>query len=748
VPGFVSRSGFVCLAVALFACGSAPARRSSPAPTRAPAASPAPVATLPPPPPSGLWLPEQMPRQAEALKRLGLALDVKELSDPLSGVLPAIVNLGGCSASFVSDAGLIVTNHHCAMSALQHNSTPAKNRLEDGHLAARREDELSSGPAGRVYVTRAFRDVSEGAHAAIAGIDDDLERARAFERFEKATLAACEREQPGIRCEVKTFYDGLRVSIVERLELRDVRIVYAPPEAIGNYGGEVDNWRWPRHTGDFAFFRAYVGRDGKPADYHPDNVPYRPTRFLRVSTKPLAAGNLVIVAGFPGRTSTLSLSRELDEVVSDTYPKRLGMFEAFIAAIEAIAQEDPAIRIKGTGFIRRYNNFRTKHRGELEGIERFRLLEKKREDERALAAFIDADPRRKQRSGAAFAGIEQAFAARSAWREADRALTSEILAARLLYAASVIARVAEERQKPDAERALAYQERKLVDLRDQLAALDQQYHPRLDKALLVLALERQLATSAPERSSAFELLAGPHATPDTIRRAVDALYRTTRLGDRRHRLELFDRATPASLAKSRDPLVRAGVSLLPVLLDDEDRRKRFNGALLLHGQRYAEARLENAGGLVAPDANGTLRLSYGTVLGPPEGGAAFTTTAELVQKHTGTSPFDAPEALRKAVIERRFGTYASPTLGEVPVNFLSTAKSTNGNSGSATLDAEGKLVGLLFDSRFDSVASDFAELDITRSIYVDMRFVLFVLDAVTKADALLAELGVVPSTPR
>lgn len=689
-----------------------------------------------------------MPPQAEILKRLGLELDVRELADPLSGVLPAIVNLSGCSASFVSDSGLIVTNHHCAMSALQHNSTPERNRLRDGHLAGRREDELPSGPSARVSITRAFRDVSSEAHAAIAGITDDLERARAFERFEKATLAACEQAEPSVRCELKTFYDGLKVSVIERLELRDVRIVYAPPESIGNFGGEVDNWRWPRHTGDFAFFRAYVARDGKPADYHADNVPYRPSRFLRITRQPLRTGDFVITAGYPSRTSTLSVSSELEETVSYTYPKRLAMFEAFIETIEQVAAQDGAVAIKATGFLRRFNNFRTKHRGELEGITRFRLIEQRRKNERELADFIAADPKRAQRSGDALAGIQRALDERATWRELDRALASEILQARLLYGATIIARMAEERLKPDAERALEYQERKLVDLRDQLASLDQQYHPKLDRALLALALERQLAANAADRSPALALLAGPNATPETIRRAVDALYRTTKLADRTRRLELFDRATPESLASGRDPMIRAALRLLPLLHEAEDRRKRFAGAMLLHGPRYAEARLEKAGGLVAPDANGTLRLSYGSVIGPAAGGPAFTRLAELVGKHTGTTPFDAPAALREAWTEKRFGAYVSAELGDVPVNFLANVKSTNGNSGSATLDAEGKLTGLLFDSDFDSVASDFAALDVTRSIYVDVRFALWVLDAVAKADTLLAELGFTPSTPR
>ncbi|HEY3495829.1 MAG TPA: S46 family peptidase, partial [Polyangiaceae bacterium] len=394
----------------------------------------------------GLYMPEQVGTQREALQQLGLKIDPAQLSDPLSDVLSAIVNFGGCSASFISAGGLVATNHHCSIAALQHNSTPQANLLKDGFLAKSQKDERFAGPTARIYVTRALRDVSDAVRAALAPVADDLARERALEKFEKEAVAACEKDRPGTRCDLKSFYGGLRYYLVDRLELRDVRLVYAPPSGIGNYGGEVDNWRWPRHTGDFTLFRAYVAPDGKASDHRADNVPYRPAHHLELATRPLGEGDLAIVAGYPGRTSMLTVAKELENTVSWLYPRRLAMFEQYLAAIEAVTASDPDAKIKGVGWVRRFNNFLTKHKGELEGIERGQLLERKRQGERDLRAYIASDPERRQRYGAALNAIEAAIAERDRTREPDTQLSVEILMPRLVWAASLIVRMAEERQ--------------------------------------------------------------------------------------------------------------------------------------------------------------------------------------------------------------------------------------------------------------------------------------------------------------
>lgn len=693
----------------------------------------------------GLFMPEQVPTLLEDLRRLGLKVDAAQLSDPLSPLLSSIVNFGGCSASFLSAGGLIVTNHHCAVLALQFNSTPESNLLRDGFLAASEKEERFAGPTARVYVTRALREVSDQVRSALAAEKDDLARERALERFEKTSVAACENPKVGLRCELKSFYGGLRYYMIEKLELRDVRLVYAPPAGIGNYGGEVDNWRWPRHTGDFALFRAYTGADGVPAAHAATNVSYRPPHHLELTRKELVEGDLAIVAGYPGRTSALSVAKEVEETVAWTYPRRLKMFDEYLKVVDAVGAADPDAKLKGTPWTRRFGNYRTKHRGELEGFEKGRLLERKRASEQSLRAFIAADPERQKRAGGALEAISQAIDERNRKREPDVALQGEILMPRLMWAATLIVRMAEERQKADVDRDPDYQERRVPDLQDELDALDSRFHPKLDAALLTTALERVLATPEADRSPALAIIAGAKPTTASIEAAVAKLYAGTRLADAALRRTLFDKATPAELRKSQDSMVRLAVKLRPLLREVEERQDRLTGKLLAEEPRYAAALLEQKGGRVAPDANGTLRLSYGVVRRPAEGGSAFTWLAEVVKKNQNQEPFAAPQALLDAARAKSFGPYADSETRDVPVDFLTDLQITNGNSGSATLDAEGRLIGLAFDGTYDSVASDWIFLPTTRSIHVDVRYLLWTLDRVARADWVLRELGVKPT---
>lgn len=744
-----SRLGLACVVTALgfgTGCGApqTPPAPAATAPSAAPSTQPARFAESFKNP-GGLWLPAQVTGEAQTLRNLGLKIDPKELSDPLSGVLGAVVNIGGCSASFVSADGLIATNHHCAVSALQYNSTPGENLLRDGFVASAPSAERWSGPTGRVFVTRSLTEVSDKLRAVLASVSDDLERQRALERFEKETLAACEKARPGLRCELKSFYGGLHYYLIEKLELKDVRLVYAPPAGIGNFGGEVDNWRWPRHTGDFALFRAYVGKDQRPADHAADNVAYQPPHHLELAQEPLGEGDLAIVAGYPGRTAMLAVAKEVENTVSFTYPRRLRMFDAYLAVIDQLSASDADVKIKATSWHARFSNYRTKHRGELEGFERGQLLQRKQREEQGLRQFIAADAKRQAEYATALDAIEAAIAARDVSREADVALQAEILLPRVMWAASLIVRMAEERAKPDAERDPNYQERKVPDLRDELDALEKRYHPTLDQAFLALALDRVAKTAPAEQTPALALIVGKNPTADAIQKAVSKLYAGTKLTDAKRRRELFDRATSAELARSTDPMLRLAVQLRPLLRAIEERHDRFVGKMLLEEPRYMAALLAQKGGRVAPDANGTLRLSYGVVRRPPDGnGPAFTRLAEVVQKHTGKEPFDAPPALLEAVKAKRFGPYFDPQLGDVPVDFLTDLQITNGNSGSATLDASGRLTGLAFDGTYESVASDWVFLPTTRSIHVDVRYLLWTLDAVSRAEWILRELGVKP----
>lgn len=695
----------------------------------------------------GMWLPAQVPLKADELKQLGLAIDPELLADPKSSLLGSIVNLNGCSASFVSKDGLVVTNHHCATGALQKNSTPSENLLKTGMLAKTRTEERSSGPSSRLSVLSKMTEVTERVRPELLKVTDDRARTSTLERLQKEIVAGCEQGRPGVRCGFVSLYEGLRYFAVETLELRDIRIVYAPAESIGNFGGEVDNWRWPRQCGDVAFFRAYVGKDGMPADYSPDNVPYQPPAFLKLASQPLREGDLVLVTGYPGHTSLLTPAAEMRQIQSVVYPEQLAMFDAYLKLIADVSKDDPEVAIKATGRRRGFDNIRTKHLGELEGMQRAGLLQKKLSEEQALAAFIAADPERSKRFGSVLSDIDAALAEQEKTREADTALEREMLLPRLVFAAYRIARMADERQKPDAERDPGYQERNVPRLKDELKSLPTSFNPKLDRAFLKLALERDRARDAAHRTPALELIAGKAPTDAAITAAIAKLYDKTKLADEQLRLELFDKATPKTLATHPDPIVRLMTKLYPQLRAVDERRKRMEGKLLLLEPRYLEALLAFKGGAVAPDANGTLRVAYGTVKKAPPGApgsdlGAFTSLAQVVAKTTGKEPFDTPPSLLAAAKLGPSSRFAEPSIHDVPVDFLSDVHITNGNSGSATLNARGELVGLAFDGTYESVASDWVFSSSTRSIHVDLRYVLFLLQEVEHAQGLLAELGV------
>lgn len=753
------------LVLAPAACGEPPP--PVPPPPPAPSASappPATVASASPPPrpappplpayenPGGMWMPHQIKAHEAKLKELGLAIDPKLLEDPLSSVLGAVVSLGGCSASFVSDEGLVATNHHCAVGALQYNSTPESNLMKKGFLAKTRADEKNNGPTARVLVTQAVVDVTDEVRGPLAKIKDDRARFKAIEGKTKDLVAACEKGRPGVRCTVASFYEGARYYRIEQLEIRDVRLVYAPPEGAGNYGGEIDNWRWPRHTADFSMFRAYVGPDGKPADFATGNVPYKPPHRLKLATSGLKQGDLVFVAGYPGRTQSLKTADEVEDAVTYSYPRRKQLFEEYLALTDKLSAADKDVAIKAAPLSRGFNNALTNTKGQLEGLVQGGLLAEKKQQKEKLQAFIDADPERKKKWGATLSELKKLHAEVEKHREADAQLRVEIPLARLVDSALTIVRMAEEREKADKDRHPDFQERNWPRREQELVATQKRYAKTLDKEVLKLALSRALKHPASERTGAIEIIAGQKPTSQSITFAVGELYDGTKLDDEKLRVELFKTAKLADLKKSTDTQIKLALKLRPLFKESEEREERVSGRLAALKPLYFEALAALEGKELAPDANGTLRITYGTVRGytPPKPGSEplppFTVLSEVVKKNTGKEPFAAPKALLDAHAAKRFGPYVDPYLGEVPVDFVSDLHITGGNSGSATLNARGELVGLVFDGNYEALASDWQfQPKITRSIHVDLRYLLWMLDAVDGGDHLVREMGATPA---
>ena len=309
----------------------------------------------------------------------------------------AVVSLGGCSASFVSPEGLIVTNHHCVQASLQYNSTPDRNLMVDGFLARTKEEELWNGPGSRVYVTVSVRDVTEQIMGNIDPQTTDRARYDIVDQRIKAQTAACEKD--GLRCTVASFFEGLKWFEIGQLEIQDVRLVYAPAAGIGNFGGETDNWQWPRHTGDFAFYRAYVSKAGKPVPFSKENVPYKPQHFLKVSPKGASPGELVLVAGYPGRTARLQPYAEVNETVQWSLPRSIQRATDRIAVLESLGQDDKDTALRVARSIRGLNNGLTKNKGVLQGMLKGGLLAAKEAREKAFVAWIAADPARQAKYG-------------------------------------------------------------------------------------------------------------------------------------------------------------------------------------------------------------------------------------------------------------------------------------------------------------------------------------------------------------
>jgi len=699
-----------------------------------------------------MWMPSQVGAHAAKLKELGLELDPASLGDPTSGTLSAVVSLGGCSASFVSAEGLLATNHHCATGALQHNSSPAQNLLKDGFLAKTRADEKSNGPQARIFVTQKVTDVTAKVTEGLAKIADDRARYRTIETRQKELVASCEKARK-VRCSVASFYEGAQYSLIEQLEIRDVRLVWAPPAGVGNYGGEIDNWRWPRHTGDVSMFRAYVGKDGQPADFSPDNVPYKPPHWLEVAKEPLREGDLVFVAGYPARTNTLKTAVEVDEAVAWGYPRRQKMFEEYLARLDATTKDDKEAQIRATSYVRRMGNYLTNTKGQLEGLVKGGLAGEKARIEKDLRAFIDADPARKAAYGTVLDDIAKEVKSNAKHRENDTSLKDEVHLPKLVWAASVIVRMAEERAKADADRDPEYQQRNWSRHEQAMKALATAYHPKVDQALLRLALERASVKEKGEIANpAMVALFGTPAAPKAaaIAEKVQKLYEGTTLADEKTRIELLTKASTADLKKSKDPLIAMAVALRPAIREAEERQERMGGRLAILKPKYIEAKKAFEKAPFAPDANSTLRITYGTVRGyrpAPEAAPhkPFTVLSEVVAKNKGKEPFDVPERLLAAQRAKKLGPYVDDRLGEIPVDFLADLHITGGNSGSATLNARGELVGLVFDGNYEAMASDWLFVPaVTRSIHVDIRYVLWLLDAVDNGDHLVKEMGLDP----
>ncbi|MDX5406236.1 MAG: S46 family peptidase [Chromatiaceae bacterium] len=720
----------------------------------------------------GQWQPHQMAELQAELSAKGIEIPGKQLADLSQYPMSAIVSLGYCSASFVSPKGLVVTNHHCAYNAIQNNSTKDNNLIEKGFLAKTLGEELSAGAQERLYITEAVTDVTAEVSGNLASDLTGAERYEAIEANRKALIKSCEAD-PNYRCSVVSFHHGMQYFQIKQLMLQDVRLVYAPSEAIGNFGGDIDNFEYPRHTGDYAFLRGYVGKDGKPAPYSVDNVPYQSKHYLKVNASGVRAGDGILLAGYPGRTSRYRLADEIAFAADWQYPAQVKTYQQIIATIDRLGAADADLKVKYASTVKSLNNRMKKLQGLLDGFKVTDIHAIKLQQQQALLSWINSDSKYQQYQQSinelqSVIDAEQAYTQQTYYF--DNAKRSD-----MLQAAMRLYRLAVESEKPDAMREMGYQQRDLAMIESRLARMEKSFHPTMDLAIWSEQLAEYLAQPDAVRVAELDAALGLTAnmTIAQVSTKLAPLYQQTGLTSTEGRKAWLGKA-PKDFASSNDPFIKLAVALFDKNKALELEEKTLAGKLSTVRPAYMQAIIafnKTQGKPVYPDANSTLRITYGSVEGYPAKDGVyktpFTSVKGMIAKRQAQYPFSLPQKLVDAYNAGKTDGYFYADLAakfepgflcrlagcpmpevkafnSVPVNFLSSADTTGGNSGSAVMNGKGELVGLNFDSTYESITKDwYFNPEITRAIHVDIRYVLWLMQYVDGAQNLLDEMDIV-----
>jgi hypothetical protein len=702
-------------------------------------------------PDEGQWLPSQVRTMDwQKLRARGMQLSPDQLWDPQrGGLLNAAVQInypghGHCTASFVSSEGLLITNHHCGDEAIGQLSTLRHNYLKEGFVARSLEEELQTNMV--VYVVRRIEDVTAKIHAAQQRAGNDLQRydyaqqeiKRLVEEGEKNPATG--EKDPMTECEVASFFEGREYQLYYRTRINDVRLVYAPPGDAADYGGNVDNWEWPRHSGDFVFFRAFVAPDGTPLPYHEGNVPYRPQHWLQVATDGVGENDLVLILGYPALTLRYLSSVAVQNQQGYVCPKRSEIFHGIVDALEDAVAGDPERHLKLSSAINAFANAEKNSAGMIAGLARNAVVDRKIREEESFAAWAKSN------------GHPEYFNALQDLLELDQH-EQKTQEQDLLLGLLSIGRLRDlvpildtmlllVRSAVDSEEGeeVRYPPELLARIGSEDAPADLEL---LQKPVLEVLLEEVRNLPADQQLSGSTVLADSDVPK---REMVNQLLAATEMLAAQKRLELL-RAGRKAVAASTDPLVVLARGFAADMEAHDVRVRTTAGRRMVLGPVWIAAQQAWRGTAFYPDANATLRISIATVQGYSPRDAIthrpFTTVGGMLEKNTGTPPFKLPDEIKEAARRRWLSRFRDKELGDVPVCFLSNGDTTNGNSGSPVINGKGELVGLNFDRVFENVACDFGwNPDTSRNISLDMRFVLWHLESAMPAPRLLREMGV------
>ncbi|HEY8562099.1 MAG TPA: S46 family peptidase [Pyrinomonadaceae bacterium] len=673
----------------------------------------------------GMYTPDQIAKLP--LRQRGLKINPNELYNPNGvDISDAVIRLSiGCTAEFVSPKGLILTNHHCGFDALVSASTPQTDYVENGFKADSMAQEMPAKDYS-IFITNRVEDVTARIARGTENLTGDAFSAAIKKNIEELTASEQAKAPKGAAIRVQALNSGYYYYLYETQQIQDVRVVYAPPRNIGVFGGDPDNFEWTRHTGDFTFLRAYVAPDGSSAPYSTSNVPYAPKKHLTVNLGGVKENDFVFVMGYPGSTTRYRESQAIDFAEKVNFPFLAAYLKARSDALRKVGETDEQKRIRYQSDIANLDNYRKVYGGSSLAVRRGETVAARRAEETKFATWVNADAARRAKYGEVLPSLSRVSGEYYTTSQRDllvRTLPPAALVTfRQLYDA--FASVLSGKKMTDAE-----EKQKLADVQKAWAARE----PIFEREIIKFFLEQMAELPADQKFAAAESLFGSQTGRQ--RRAAEEAFAVSIAENNdfdtpEEIVDLYDKSAN-DLRKDYPNLFAFMSAFIQEKQAVATRTGKFGSEIDRLRRLYLEGMAEMKGVRPYPDANSTLRFTYGNIKGYAPREAVrytpFTTIKGMIEKDTGVNPFDVPEKLKELQRNRDFGRYGQGD--SVVVNFLASTDIIGGNSGSPVLNAYGEQVGLVFDGNYEGLGNDiFYSADYGRTIAVDIRYVLFVTE--------------------